>query len=44
MGKSLCRKLILSRHIGKGLCRCAKSWCDLDLTFNIHDCHSDLGL
>ena len=27
-----CRKLILSKEIGKG-CRCAVSWCDLDLTF-----------
>ena len=26
-----CRKLILGRDIGWG-CRCAKSWCDLDLT------------
>ena len=25
-----CRKLILGRNIGQG-CRCATSWCDLDL-------------
>ena len=29
-----CRKLILGRDIGWG-CRCAKSWCDLDLTFDL---------
>ena len=27
-----CRKLILGRDIE---CRCATSWCDLDLTFNL---------
>ena len=27
-----CIKLILGRDIGWG-CRCATSWCDLDLTF-----------
>ena len=29
-----CRKLILGRDIGWG-CRCATSWCDLDLTFDL---------
>ena len=29
-----CRKLILGRDIGWG-CRCAMSWCDLDLTFDL---------
>ena len=29
-----CRKVILGRDIGWG-CRCAMSWCDLDLTFNL---------
>ena len=29
-----CRKLILGRDIDKG-CRCATSWCDLDLTFDL---------
>ena len=29
-----CRKLILGRDIGWG-CRCATSWSDLDLTFDI---------
>ena len=28
------RKLILGRDIGWG-CRCATSWCDLDLTFEL---------
>ena len=28
------RKLILSRDIGYE-CRCAMSWCDLDLTFDV---------
>ena len=28
------RKLILGGDIGRG-CRCAKSWCDLDLTFDL---------
>ena len=27
-----CRKLVLGRDIG---CRCALSWCDLDLTFDL---------
>ena len=43
MGKSLsglhseiirCRKLILGRVIGWG-CRCATSWWDIDLTFDL---------
>ena len=34
-----CRKLILGWDIGWG-CRCATSWCDLDLTFYL--CRSDL--
>ena len=29
-----CRKLILGRDISIG-CRCATSWCDLDLTFDL---------
>ena len=29
-----CRKLILGRDIGWG-CRCATSWSDLDLTFDL---------
>ena len=29
-----CRKLIFGRDIGWG-CRCATSWCDLDLTFDL---------
>ena len=29
-----CRKLILGRDIGYG-CRCASSWCDLDVTFDL---------
>ena len=29
-----CRKLILGRDIGWGY-RCATSWCDLDLTFDL---------
>ena len=29
-----CRKLILGRDIGWG-CRCAMSWSDLDLTFDL---------
>ena len=29
-----CMKLILGRDIGWG-CRCAMSWCDLDLTFDL---------
>ena len=29
-----CRKLILGRDIGWG-CRCATSWCDFDLTFDL---------
>ena len=29
-----CRKLILGRDIGWGS-RCATSWCDLDLTFDL---------
>ena len=29
-----CRKLLLSRDL-VGSCRCATSWCDLDLTFDI---------
>ena len=29
-----CRKLILCRDIGWG-CRCAASWCDLDLAFDL---------
>ena len=28
-----CRKLILGRDIGR--CRCATSWCDRDLTFDL---------
>ena len=28
-----CRKLILGRDIARG-CRCARSWCNLDLTFD----------
>ena len=30
----MCRKLILGRDIGWG-CRCARSWCDLYLTFDL---------
>ena len=30
-----CKKLILGRDIGRG-CRCAMSWCDLDLDFIGH--------
>ena len=30
-----CRKLILGRDIGWGVYRCATSWCDLDLTFDL---------
>ena len=29
-----CRKLILGKDIGWG-CRCATSWCDLDLTLDL---------
>ena len=29
-----CRKLILGKNIGWG-CRCATSWCDQDLTFDL---------
>ena len=29
-----CRKLIFGRAIGRGY-RCATSWCDLDLTFDL---------
>ena len=29
-----CRKLILGRILVRG-CRCATSWCDLDLTFDL---------
>ena len=29
-----CRKLILGRDIGRG-CRCAASWCGLNLTFDL---------
>ena len=29
-----CRMLMLGRDIGWG-CRCATSWCDLDLTFGL---------
>ena len=30
----ICRKLILLRTVVRG-CRCATSWCDLDLTFDL---------
>ena len=30
-----CRKFILGRDIGWGVCRCATSWSDLDLTFDL---------
>ena len=30
-----CRKLILGRDIGYRGYRCATSWCDLDLTFDL---------
>ena len=34
LGTVRCRKLILGRDIA-WLCRCAMSWCDLDLTFDL---------